>query len=253
MGPAGKDCLGGKLWAGFVGSGTLLFLFLFLFFFFYDPYSHCLPACLHLFRVHSLYCNWPFLWSWGIESLPALDYLVSPAISFQGYLHPFTHTHTHTIFSAFSHDMPRKTQSPPEFKRVNLARFGPSLCFFQLSLASCGWPLRFICDCLFACSLWGFYCIVGVSSPSPAPPPLLESFSRVLFSGVFLAVLLASFLSLRCLPRVSLSLPYISSLSLVPFRSTFPVFLSALLYLPHLYFPYKCAPKVNSTEFSSRV
>jgi len=59
-----------------------------------------------------------------------------------------------------------ETSPLPSFERVNLARFGPSLCFFQLSLASCGWPLRFICDCLFACSLKGFFCIV-FSSPFP--------------------------------------------------------------------------------------
>lgn len=137
-----------------------------------------------------------------------------------------THTHTHHLFGILPRHAPKNPVPLPSFKRVDLARFGPSLCFFQLSLASCG-GRSVLCDCLFACSLWGFYCIVGVSSPFPPPGShfpeycSVGSFSpffwlRFSLFGVSLASVFLCLISLplpRAVPFYFSRFPFRSSLS----------------------------------------
>jgi len=59
-----------------------------------------------------------------------------------------------------------ETSPPPELQKSRFGALWPVFVFLPVVSSIMRWPLRFICNCLFACSLWGFYCIV-FSSPFP--------------------------------------------------------------------------------------
>jgi len=160
-----------------------------------------------------------------------------------------THTHTHTIFSAFSHAMPRKTQSPSRASKESIWRALARLCVSSSCLLHHAVAAPFYVIVYSLVVFGAFTVLLGF----PLHSPRLEViFLSTVLSG--LSRRSSGFVSLSSVSpsRQSFSALYLF-LSLVPFRSTFPVFLSALLYPPHLYFRYKCAPKVISTEFGSRV
>lgn len=137
----------------------------------------------------------------------------------------FIPSHTHT--PSFRHSptpCPEKPSPPPELQKSQSGALWPVCVFLPVVSSIMRWPLPFICDCLFACSLWGFYCIV-FSSPFPLLGAI--SLSTVLWglsrrSSVLRFTLFGVSLASVFLCLISLPSPSCRSVLLFPF--SFPLF-----------------------------